>query len=212
MSVPGPSRSPRGDGVKVVASGGVRKSVWLVAGACALLSLAALLLFFLAGGASAPPPPEAPKPAPRVAAAPTPDSKGEPAQRHVKPVAIAKKSESEAAPEAPPAHEDAPFSFGPPGEKTGIALFPPHGTKPIKIGIVVPEDYEVPEGYVRHYQATDDGEMLPAILLFHPDYEWVDDAGNKVELPADRVVPAEMAPPGLPIQMLEVPKKQEGAR
>ena len=103
----------------------------------------------------------------------------------------------------PPAREDPPFSIGPPG--SGIALFPPRDTKPIKSGIVVPEDFELPEGYVRHYQANDDGELLAPILLFHPDYEIVDEDGEPIEVPADRVVPPELAPEGLPIQMLEVP-------
>jgi hypothetical protein len=211
VSQPDASRSPRGDGVKVVARGGVRKSVWLVAGACALLSLALLILFRLGGDGHDAPSPE-PEPPRQVAAAPAPAedrdaAKVEAPKRRVKPVEVKPDAPAD---EEPPAREDAPFSIGPPG--SGIALFPPRDTKPIKIGIVVPEDFEVPEGYVRHYQATDDGAMLPAILMFHPDYEWVDDDGNRVELPADRVVPADMAPPGLPIEMLALPEKQDGAR
>jgi len=89
---------------------------------------------------------------------------------------------------------------------SGIALFPPPGTKPIKRGIVVPDDFELPEGYVRHYQATDDGKMLPAILMFHPDYQPVDAAGHPVPVPEDRIVPPEMAPAGLALQMLEAPE------
>ena len=89
---------------------------------------------------------------------------------------------------------------------TGIALFPPPGTKPIKRGIVVPDDFELPDGYVRHFQATDDGKMLPAILMFHPDYQPVDANGEPVPLPADRIVPPELAPAGLAIQMLEPPE------
>jgi hypothetical protein len=90
-------------------------------------------------------------------------------------------------------------------QPTGIALFPPPGTDPIKRGIVVPEGFELPEGYVRHYQATDDGEPLPAILMFHPDYDFVDEHGAPLEIPADRIVPPEMAPAGLAIEMLDVP-------
>ena len=59
---------------------------------------------------------------------------------------------------------------------SGIGLFPPPGTDPIKVGIVVPDDFELPEGYLRHYQVTDDGQELEPILLFHPDYELLDDA------------------------------------
>jgi hypothetical protein len=91
------------------------------------------------------------------------------------------------------------------GERGGIAAFPPPGTDPVKRGIVVPDDFPLPPGYVRHHQTTDDGESLPAILLLHPDYELVDERGNAVPLPQDRVVPPEMAPPGLPIRMLEPP-------
>jgi hypothetical protein len=89
--------------------------------------------------------------------------------------------------------------------KTGIAVFPPPGTDPPKAGIVVPDDYELPPGYVRHYQTTDDGQQLPPILMFHPDFQPVDDRGRPLRLPADRVVPPEMAPPGLPHDVLEVP-------
>jgi hypothetical protein len=77
------------------------------------------------------------------------------------------------------------------------------GTKLVKRGIIVPDDFELPPGYVRHFQSTDDGERLPAILMFSPDYEWVDAQGHPLALPADRIVPPEMAPPGLPIKMLE---------
>jgi hypothetical protein len=89
--------------------------------------------------------------------------------------------------------------------KTGIAVFPPPGTDPPKAGIVVPDDYELPPGYVRHYQTTDDGQQLPPILMFHPDFQPVDDRGRPIPLPADRVVPPEMAPPGLPHDVLAVP-------
>lgn len=77
----------------------------------------------------------------------------------------------------------------------------------------MPEGFELPPGYVRHYQTTDDGRQLPAILMFHPDYEFVDERGAPVPLPEDRIVPPELAPPGLPIQMLEVrdPQAPPGA-
>jgi len=102
-----------------------------------------------------------------------------------------------------------PTPSGAPGgeaeAKTGIAVFPPPGTDPPKAGIVVPDAYELPPGYVRHYQTTDDGQQLPPILMFHPDFQPVDDRGRPVPVPADRVVPPEMAPPGLPHDVLEVP-------
>ncbi|XXY48936.1 hypothetical protein WME91_53915 [Sorangium sp. So ce269] len=88
----------------------------------------------------------------------------------------------------------------------GIAAFPAPGTKRIKAGLVVPDDFPLPEGYVRHYQATDNGRMLQAILMFHPDLAPLDAQGNPVPLPSDRVVPPELAPPGLPLELLEVPE------
>jgi hypothetical protein len=91
------------------------------------------------------------------------------------------------------------------GIHEGIAAFGRPGTDPPKPGIIVPDDYQLPEGYVRHYQTTDDGQPLPPILMFHPDYTFVDQDGKPVEIPADRVVPPELAPPDLPIDRLRVP-------
>ena len=98
------------------------------------------------------------------------------------------------------------------GETGGITVFPLPGTKPIKRGLVVPDDYPLPEGYVRHYQTTDDGEQLPAILMFHPDYDFVNDRGEPIAVPADRVVPPDLAPPGLEPKMLDVPEKSHESR
>lgn len=83
---------------------------------------------------------------------------------------------------------------------------PAHGSKKIKVGLVVPEDFELPAGYVRHYQTTDKGQMLPAILMFHPDFTPVDAQGRPVAVPEDRVVPPDLAPPGMPQSWLDVPE------
>lgn len=97
------------------------------------------------------------------------------------------------------------------GIHDGIAAFGIPGSDPPKSGILVPEEFELPEGYVRHYQSTDDGEDLPAILMFHPDYEFVDETGKVAKLPEDGVVPADMAPPGLAVdQVLAVPERKRG--
>lgn len=88
---------------------------------------------------------------------------------------------------------------------SGMALFPPPGTNPPKSGIIVPDDFELPPGYVRHHQVTDDGKPLPPILMFHPDAQLFDAQGRPIQLPADGVVPPELAPAGLPIRILEVP-------
>ncbi len=108
----------------------------------------------------------------------------------------------DATPPATPEDEAADASANQP---SGIAVFPPPGTKPIKRGIIVPENFELPPGYVRHYQTTDDGRMLPPILMFHPDYQPLDERGEPIPLPEDRVVPPEMAPPGMPVQTLDDP-------
>jgi hypothetical protein len=89
------------------------------------------------------------------------------------------------------------------GETGGIAAFGLPGSDPPKAGIIVPEEYDLPEGYVRHYQSTDDGRQLPAILMFHPDYQFMTETGEPVALPSDRVVPPEMVPPGMRIEMLD---------
>jgi hypothetical protein len=202
------------DGVKIVVAPGMRRVVWIVACAGGLVALAVVVAVLWIRRMPERPEPDAPAaPLPSASAAPVvPTASAErPPARAVHPRRIARV----AAPAPPPAtpasaprvpseirYEDIPF---PPGERTGIGLFPPPGTKPIKRGIVVPDDFELPEGYVRHYQTTDDGQQLGAVLMFHPDFEWVDEHGAKVALPEDRLVPPDMAPPGLPIRMLEVP-------
>jgi len=89
--------------------------------------------------------------------------------------------------------------------KVGIYAFPAPGTKRIKVGIVVPEDVALPPGYMRHYQSTDNGKMLRPILMLHPDYQPLDAQGRPLPIPADRIVPPEMAPPGLGSEQLEIP-------
>ena len=91
------------------------------------------------------------------------------------------------------------------GIHTGIGAFPPPGTSPPLIGLAVPEGYALPEGYVRHYQATDDGQRIEPILMYSPDFEFFDSAGRRIAIPQDRVVPPEMAPPGLPLRPIEIP-------
>lgn len=96
------------------------------------------------------------------------------------------------------------------GIHTGLGAFNPPGTSPPLVGLAVPEDYVLPEGYVRHYQATDDGQAIEPILMYSPDYEFVDAAGQPVAIPADRVVRAANAPAGLPIRQVRIPSPQAG--
>jgi hypothetical protein len=86
----------------------------------------------------------------------------------------------------------------PRGDGTGIDAFPRPGTKPLQRGLIVPDGYELPAGFVRHYQTTDDGVQLAPILKFHPDH--VPEGA-----PADGVVPPELAPRDMPQHWLELP-------
>lgn len=98
------------------------------------------------------------------------------------------------------------------GETGGLAAYPPPGTNPLRTGLVVPEDFELPEGYVRYYQVTDSGQRLMPILLFSPDYEFVDRDGKPIAMPKDGIVPPELAPPGLPLQPLVLPNEGKPQR
>lgn len=98
------------------------------------------------------------------------------------------------------------------GVHGGLGAFQPPGTRPPLIGLAVPDDFVLPEGYMRHHQATDDGQRIEAILMFSPDHRWFDAAGRPVALPADRVVPPELAPPGLPIRRIVLPPAADAGR
>jgi hypothetical protein len=198
-----------GDGVKVVETGGVRRGVWLLAIALLLVGMAGGLALRIALRDTAPEsqPVEAQAmaaqrtelPPIRVVTAPL---RARPVRRSAAPAPPPPPAEAEL-PSEPPALPE--FPDEPAEGPSGVALYPPLGTDPLKRGILVPEDFELPEGYVRHHQATDHGEGLPAILMFHPDYEWLDESGNPIPLPEDGIVPPELAPPGMPIELLELP-------
>jgi hypothetical protein len=91
------------------------------------------------------------------------------------------------------------------GIHTGIGAFPPPGTSPPLVGLAVPDDYALPEGYVRHFQATDDGQRIEPILMFSPDYQFFDASGKPIEIPENRVVPPGMAPDGLTARPIKIP-------
>jgi hypothetical protein len=91
------------------------------------------------------------------------------------------------------------------GIHTGLGAFNPPGTSPPLIGLAVPDDYVLPPGYVRHFQATDDGQRIEPILMYSPDVELFDAAGQRIPIPADRVVPPERAPPGLALRAVRIP-------
>jgi hypothetical protein len=206
------------DGVRIVQHGGARRVVALGVAAIALVVLVtAATMVLLDRGADGPDVAAAPMVStPSTPAAPTASAQPAPvaaAPRDVHP--RRKRSERKAAAAAAAAaneHDEIDARDVIPmlqaaGEREGIAAFPVPGTDPPKAGLIVPEDFALPEGYVRHFQATDDGERLPAILMFHPDYEFVDADGNAIALPDDGVVPPDLAPPGLPLETLELPDR-----
>lgn len=95
------------------------------------------------------------------------------------------------------------------GIHDGLAAFNPPGTSPPLVGLAVPEDFPLPEGYVRHHQTTDDGQDIEAILMYSPDYDFYDADGRPIPIPPDRVVPPSMAPPGLPLRQVRIPPPRD---
>lgn len=93
------------------------------------------------------------------------------------------------------------------GIRTGIGAFNPPGTSPPLEGLAVPEDYELPEGYVRHHQSTDEGVAIEPILMFAPDFTLYDASGRPIAMPGNRVVPPELAPPGLTPRRVRIPPR-----
>ena len=91
------------------------------------------------------------------------------------------------------------------GVRTGIGAFNPPGTSPPLSGLAVPEDFELPPGYARHHQSTDQGVAIEPILVFSPGFTLQDAQGNPVAMPANGVVPPELAPPGLPLRRVRIP-------
>lgn len=87
------------------------------------------------------------------------------------------------------------------GVHSGLGAFNPPGTRPPLMGLAVPEGFELPPGFVRHHQATDDGQRIEAVLMFAPDHPYV---LAHPDLP-NRVVPPEMAPEGLPLRTITLP-------
>jgi hypothetical protein len=218
--MPNPSRRSRSavdrDGVRVAPDdGGPRRRALL---ALAVVALAAAVALVLQARPPAPASPDvASAPAPRVAEpAPPPvaaAAAGVPPERATaagtRPRVVPRRMSDEALLAAlQRAEARGTIDVGAPGDTGGIAAFPPPGTKPVKRGIVVPDDFELPPGYVRHFQTLDDGRQLPAVLMFHPDFELVDASGRIVPLPADRLVPPELAPEGLAIDILDVPEPE----
>jgi len=231
------ARSPHerdDDGVRIVPMARGRRTYWLIAAAITLpivATLVAVAIIRWSPSTEAGAAPRSPVAAEMVANADEPPRQPPasgagpgPAGAHVVPrrVVVAPVAPEPAGLGASPVPQpqkprreidaaDAIVALREQGVHEGIAAFGIPGSHPPKSGIIVPEEFELPEGYVRHYQSTDDGEQLPAILMFHPDYEFVNEQGEVVKVPEDGVVPPEMAPPGLAVdQVLVVPERKRG--
>ena len=224
------------DGVRIVPVAGGRRLPWLIAAAIALPIVVTVVAVVAIRASSLPPPPKPAAAAADVevvrAEAGSPPNVAPPAAPSASPrashvvarrVVAAPVADTAAGlgasprpdPRQTPAREldagDAIMALREEGVHEGIAAFGLPGTSPPKSGIVVPEGFELPEGYVRHYQSTDDGQQLPAILMFHPDYEFRNERGEVVKVPDDLVVPKGMAPPGLDTgNVLDVPARKVG--
>ncbi|GAB3351930.1 hypothetical protein [Lysobacter tyrosinilyticus] len=90
------------------------------------------------------------------------------------------------------------------GIHSGLGAFNPPGTSPPLEGLAVPDGFSLPPGYVRHYQVTDEGVPIEPILMFSPDFTPYDAQGRPIAIPANRVVPQELAPPGMPLRRVRV--------
>lgn len=219
------------DGVRTFAPARSRRLAWIAAAAIGVPIVVTIVAIAILrttpsgrGGVPPPPPPaipDEPLAAPAAAAprAVAPALQGVAAAPHEH--VVPRRVERPKPASTPVADDDEPYldardaipALIAAGEQGGITVFPLPGTKPIKRGIIVPDDFPLPEGYVRHYQATDDGVLLPGILMFHPDYDFVNDRGQPIAVPPNRVVPPELAPPGLEnAPMLEPPTARRETR
>lgn len=233
MKKPGPGGPLRQPGRSSASPWGPRRSYLLVTLA---IIIAAPLMWMWNDHPPEPVPEHPPSAAPATAtAAPAPDEPA-PAASAAAPAAPTPAAQPPASPPTPSARVRDPdgdqtpdlADYLNPGERptmaevierlhangvhSGLGAFQPPGTRPPLVGLAVPEDFELPPGYVRHHQVTDEGEEIEAILMFSPDGQWVDANGQPLELPADRVVPPELAPPGLPIRQIVLPAPRDPNR
>jgi hypothetical protein len=231
--MPSQPRAPRirrgEDGVRVIENAPWRRFAWLASvaiGTPIVLVVVAVVVIRLSAPAPVIAPPPAPAPVlaaqhPRPPSERTATGSREPAGRRAAPRrrTAGPRADTAQPPVSPPASDvareelevdaaDAIQVLRDEGVTHGIAAFGLPGTDPPKPGVIVPDDFALPEGFVRHYQTTDDGEQLPAVLTVHPDYDLVDAAGHVVPRPPDGIVPPELAPDGLPIEILEVPARR----
>jgi len=214
-----PSSEPDGEGVRVLPKprGQRRMPGWVgVVTALTVFVVVTMVGWFVLG-----PEPDSPDMAGRqkIAAA---DAGAPPAAAYGPPARTASTLASAPEPQAMPSNDPddlaAYFQPGDPtptgaeviealqqaGVRTGLGAFNPPGTSPPLAGLAVPADFKLPEGYVRHHQVTDEGVPIEPILMFSPDFTLYDAQGRPIAMPASRVVPPELAPPGLPLRRVRV--------
>ncbi|MFZ5637287.1 MAG: hypothetical protein ACOY82_11980 [Pseudomonadota bacterium] len=225
---PAPPSAPDGDGVRITRHGPGRRREWsYLALALALVGAGAGYLWTRIDGVSSVRDDLAR--APGASAGTQSTLHADPADDPADPGAIRAAprpgSTHESDPPDPPPGPDELARYVPAGEvptmkdvieglheagiRTGLGAFNPPGTSPPLIGLAVPEDFPLPEGYVRHYQATDDGQRIEPILMFSPDFVFHDADGRPIAIPENRVVPPELAPPGLAIRPIVIPPPRD---
>lgn len=216
-----PPSEPDGEGVRVVSKprGPRRVRAWAVVAAVltVVVVVAAVAWFVLAPKPGQGPDPTAAQVAVTHEASATADA--QPRSARPAPAASAAAApEPQAMPSNDPDDLAAYFQPGDPeptgaeviedlhqaGVRTGLGAFNPPGTSPPLEGLAVPADFKLPEGYVRHHQVTDEGVPIEPILMFSPDFTLFDAQGRPIAMPANRVVPPELAPPGLPLRRVRV--------
>lgn len=211
-----PPNEPDGDGVRVVSKprGSRRVRPWAVVAVIVVIVVVAAIVWVVL----------APRPGPDAIAAPVVAEDGQmPAAAGEWPqspraATAASMQEPPLMPSNDPDDLAAYFQPGDPeptgaeviealheaGVRTGLGAFNPPGTSPPLEGLAVPDNFLLPEGYVRHHQVTDEGVPIEPILMFSPDFTLFDAQGRPIAMPADRVVPPGLAPPGLPLRRVRV--------
>ncbi len=219
-SRPGPDSSDAGAAGRAWRPSRARFAIALLLAAAGAAALWRLLLpsFASTGDPGAPTAPSLPASPPLAAAAPAAPQ----AAAHARPAAPARAPEGDADPTPDlssyvargenPSMAQVIERLHQKGIYTGLGAFSPPGTSPPLVGLAVPEDFVLPKGYVRHHQATDDGQRIEAILMFAPDFQLLDANGRPLAMPANRVVPPELAPPGLPIRRIVIPPPTDPAQ
>lgn len=211
-----PPSDQDGDGVRVVAKPARRVSVWGVL--VAVVLLVAAVGWLLTRG----PTPDPQGVTPPVLVQDDSARTGEP-QVRARPVGPTRPDNAVLEPAVPNSDPDDLANYFSPGDpeptgaevitglqaagvRTGLGAFNPPGTSPPLEGLAVPEDFPLPDGYVRHHQVTDEGVPIEPILMFSPDAVLYDAKGRPIALPENRVVPPALAPPGLPLRWVRIGK------